>query len=211
MNYKMNNMSLTISKTVSINITPKRTSMESISREYLDNSKNDIKYKRVNNEYEKSSIIINIGNIENEISLSDAFKNKRKSLVERFEQKEKSDNKQTKAKLTKEELFIRRKTYMHPKNNIKRKNNFLNSTRLSLYLKKKEPSPEFIARLTSGLRRRMSKEEMYKLTEKNYKLLPEVQMKNKLDRKKLEDKSRIDRIQKLRKVFNILINRKGSY
>lgn len=47
----------------------------------------------------------------------------------------------------------------------------------------------------------MSKEEMYKLTNKNYELLPEIKKKKEEERKKQELKERIKNVKDIEKVI----------
>ena len=130
-------------------------------------------------------------NINNKsMSLSEIFRTNRKSLLQRLKHQEKPLRRSAEPKLRcKENLLLMRREMM------KRKSNKISH----------KPSSELLDRLTKGTKVKISKDEMYKLTNKNYELLPEVKRKKELLRKKEEVRNRFERLKQLKKVYIYII------
>eukprot|EP00826_Nyctotherus_ovalis_P042568 TRINITY_DN4392_c0_g5_i1.p1 TRINITY_DN4392_c0_g5~~TRINITY_DN4392_c0_g5_i1.p1 ORF type:complete len:463 (+),score=47.42 TRINITY_DN4392_c0_g5_i1:78-1466(+) len=130
-------------------------------------------------------------------SLADLFKNQKKRLADRMEQRKANKRPHEAKHKTKEEILAQRKEMMKVKNIGSAK---CVSVEIEKSPKRREPSPELLARLSSGTKFKICKEEMYKLTCKNYELLPEVKKKREMERKKEELRKRIAKMQELKKV-----------
>lgn len=78
----------------------------------------------------------------------------------------------------------------------------------------KMPPPELLERLAKGEKKEISKREMYELTQRNYKNLPEIQQKEKEKQKKEEIKNRMDKMKEynrnLRENLGIVTNANTS-
>jgi len=135
-------------------------------------------------------------------SLAEVFRMRRRNMIKKLEKTMKMSKSREVKERSKEEILTQRREMMKSKVKDSRRNNRTTiSARLPL---RKEPSQKLLERLRTGEKVKMSKEEMRKLTKKNYDLLPEVKMRREQERKKEELKMRIDRARKYEKVFSHL-------
>jgi len=145
----------------------------------------------------KSPVLLTFDMTRNQ-SLADLFKAQRKRLADKIGQRKISRKYEVKSR-SKEEILAQRKEMMKPKKHA--------PTAIIKIEKepraRRKPSPELLARLAAGIRSKISKEEMYKLTSKNYELLPEIKLKREIERKKEELRKRVIRAQELKKVLFI--------
>ena len=125
-------------------------------------------------------------------SLADAFKERRRNLVERVAKKEENKPEEVKVR-TKEEILQQRKEMM--KSKIKKKPNTQSMGQLLVVSEttksSKGPKPNLLERLAAGKKPDISKENMRKLTERNYQMLPEVVKRREEEKKKQENLERI--------------------
>jgi len=161
---------------------------------------------------------------ENKLSLADLFKLKKKSLATKYSRDSKKSTVHEIKTRTKEEILSQRREMMQskikplesPKKGSHTEENLLNFNKNSLTVmssatinnatsnnqnKKKEPSLELLERLARGEKPKIKKDQMRKLTSKNYELLPEVKAKKEMEKKKQEWKERMEKTKKLEKVF----------
>eukprot|EP00826_Nyctotherus_ovalis_P061562 TRINITY_DN8772_c0_g1_i3.p1 TRINITY_DN8772_c0_g1~~TRINITY_DN8772_c0_g1_i3.p1 ORF type:complete len:458 (+),score=48.21 TRINITY_DN8772_c0_g1_i3:133-1506(+) len=124
-----------------------------------------------------------------EMLLSEVFKIKRKKLVERLEREKQQFRKLSKAS-DKKDVSV--KKLEAKKSKVKN---------VVVAISKRDPSPELLERLSRGSKARITKQEMHKMARKSYELLPEVRRRKELEQKKLEQKIRLDRAQKFKKVI----------
>ena len=146
-------------------------------------------------------------------SLAEMFKLKKKNLAVKFDQASSREQKpKVKMQRTKEEILSLRREMMHPKlrsaERGKKKDeqeNNINMQTSPTDEKKKDPPQRLLERLAMGTKPKINKEEMHKLTSKNYELLPEVKLRKEMERKKQERKDRIDKAKKFEKVIYSLL------
>ncbi len=142
-------------------------------------------------------------------SLAEMFTMKKKLMLSKLvkPQQEQEDQKKDKPlheakSRTKEDILLQRKAMMQSK--VKRAKRTpakaMDCGKLDANGKKKETPEVLIARLAAGKRSSVSKEEMRRLTKKNYEQLPEVQSRREEERKKQERFARAVRARELEKV-----------
>jgi len=155
---------------------------------------------------------IEIENSPKNKTIGEEYKTRKQLLIERLEKghpsnKEAMNKANTYVPRTKEELLAIRKQMMQPKSkkvapepiNESQSNENIDENSETI----KAPKA-LVERLAAGKKQEISKEEMLKLTTKNYELLPEVKKRREEEQKKKELRERIKNAKELEKVFLIL-------
>lgn len=125
-------------------------------------------------------------------SLAEIFKEKKRGIAEKIDQREGSIPKAMHKEKTRDELMEIRKELLKSK---------VEKPKIEEIEEKKQNS--VLERLGKGEKPKISKKEMHDLTKKNYELLPEVQKKKEEERKKQEIRERIQKSKEFEKVKTI--------
>lgn len=160
---------------------------------------------------------------ERELTLAERFLQKKRNLVEKYEEehshrKEVEAEKAHKPERTKEDILKQRKEMMkykgpklrhsiegnednaHQNKGQVHNNNLILTPWENNTGGKKEPSAELLERLAFGVKAKVSKSEMKALTNKNYEMLPEIIKRKEEEKKKEEMKKRLEKVKEMDKV-----------
>jgi hypothetical protein len=139
----------------------------------------------------KKPVFIEIGETDSK-PLSEIFFQRKPKTAEKLQIREENLQKSTHKEKSKDQLIEIRKNLLKGTNSEKKSKS---------PPRRRQKSSELTDRLLSGQRAKISKEEMYSLSKKNYKALPEVQFRESEEKKRQEKQSRIEKLKEFEKVI----------